>query len=66
MYAFHFYVCKPVVTLVGGMSFTFYKEGTHTVTVQVSVGNTVLQDKITVAVYGEVFEMTHLCITEVL
>ncbi|XP_024280687.1 VPS10 domain-containing receptor SorCS1-like [Oncorhynchus tshawytscha] len=42
---------EPVVTLVGGMSFTFYKEGTHTVTVQVSAGNTVLQDKITVAVY---------------
>uniref|UniRef100_A0A8C8EGP3 PKD domain-containing protein n=1 Tax=Oncorhynchus tshawytscha TaxID=74940 RepID=A0A8C8EGP3_ONCTS len=42
---------EPVMTLVGGMSFTFSKEGTHTVTVQVSVGNTVLQDKITVAVY---------------
>ncbi|KAK6293648.1 hypothetical protein J4Q44_G00359740 [Coregonus suidteri] len=42
---------EPVVTLVGGMSFTFYKEGTHTVTVQVSVGNAVLQDRITVAVY---------------
>ncbi|CAB1312673.1 unnamed protein product [Coregonus sp. 'balchen'] len=42
---------EPVMTLVRGMSFTFSKEGTHTVTVQVSVGNTFLQDKITVAVY---------------
>ncbi|XP_040905515.1 VPS10 domain-containing receptor SorCS1-like [Toxotes jaculatrix] len=42
---------EPVVTLDGAMSFTFSKEGSHSVTVQASVGNTVLQDQITVAVY---------------
>lgn len=42
---------EPVVTLEGGMSFTFSKEGSHTVTVQASVGNTVHQDQMTVAVY---------------
>ncbi|XP_030011391.1 VPS10 domain-containing receptor SorCS1-like [Sphaeramia orbicularis] len=42
---------EPVVTLDGGMSFTFSKEGSYTVTVQASVGNTVLQDQMTVAVY---------------
>eukprot|EP00064_Thunnus_orientalis_P007609 superscaffoldBa00000855_g7631 len=43
---------EPVVTLEGGMSFTFSKEGSHTVTVQASVGNTVHQDQMTVAVYA--------------
>uniref|UniRef100_A0A3Q3WH77 PKD domain-containing protein n=1 Tax=Mola mola TaxID=94237 RepID=A0A3Q3WH77_MOLML len=42
---------EPVVTLDGTMSFTLSKEGSHTVTVQASVGNTVLQDQMTVAVY---------------
>ncbi|KAM9848025.1 VPS10 domain-containing receptor SorCS1-like [Aulostomus maculatus] len=42
---------EPVVTLDGGMSFIFSKEGSHTVTVQASVGNTVHQDQMTVAVY---------------
>ncbi|KAF3841992.1 hypothetical protein F7725_023943 [Dissostichus mawsoni] len=42
---------EPVVTLDGSMSFTFSKEGSHTVTVQASVGNTVRQDQMTVAVY---------------
>ncbi|KAM7408582.1 hypothetical protein PAMA_002345 [Pampus argenteus] len=42
---------EPVVTLEGGMSFTFSKDGSHTVTVQASVGNTVHQDQMTVAVY---------------
>ncbi|XP_031697332.1 VPS10 domain-containing receptor SorCS1-like [Anarrhichthys ocellatus] len=42
---------EPVVTLDGAMSFTFSKEGSHTVTVQASVGNTVHQDQMTVAVY---------------
>lgn len=40
------------MTLDGTMSFTFSKEGSHTVTVQASLGNTVLQDQMTVAVYG--------------
>lgn len=40
------------MTLDGGMAFTFSKEGDHTVTVQASVGNSVLQDQMTVAVYG--------------
>ncbi|KAK5854139.1 hypothetical protein PBY51_015235 [Eleginops maclovinus] len=42
---------EPVVTLDGAMSFTFSKEGSHTVTVQASVGNTVRQDQMTVSVY---------------
>ncbi|XP_056251849.1 VPS10 domain-containing receptor SorCS1-like isoform X1 [Seriola aureovittata] len=42
---------EPVVTLDGAMSFTFSKEGSHSVTVQASVGNTVHQDQMTVAVY---------------
>uniref|UniRef100_A0AAQ4NPK0 Sortilin related VPS10 domain containing receptor 1 n=1 Tax=Gasterosteus aculeatus aculeatus TaxID=481459 RepID=A0AAQ4NPK0_GASAC len=42
---------EPVVTLDGTMSFTFSKEGRHTVTVQASVGNTVHQDQMTVTVY---------------
>ncbi|XP_045927245.1 VPS10 domain-containing receptor SorCS1-like isoform X1 [Micropterus dolomieu] len=42
---------EPVVTLDGAMSFTFFKEGSHTVAVQASVGNTVHQDQMTVAVY---------------
>lgn len=43
---------QPFVTLDGGTSFTFSKEGSHTVTVQASVGNSVLQDQMTIAVYG--------------
>uniref|UniRef100_A0A3B4FAF9 VPS10 domain-containing receptor SorCS1-like n=1 Tax=Pundamilia nyererei TaxID=303518 RepID=A0A3B4FAF9_9CICH len=42
---------EPVVTLSGAMPFTFSKEGTHTVTVQASVGNTVHQDQKRVSVY---------------
>uniref|UniRef100_A0A669F5G7 Sortilin related VPS10 domain containing receptor 1 n=1 Tax=Oreochromis niloticus TaxID=8128 RepID=A0A669F5G7_ORENI len=42
---------EPVVTLSGAMPFSFSKEGTHTVTVQASVGNTVHQDQKRVAVY---------------
>ncbi|XP_077469559.1 VPS10 domain-containing receptor SorCS1-like isoform X1 [Stigmatopora argus] len=41
----------PLASLDGGMSFTFSREGSHTVTVQASVGNTVHQDQMTVAVY---------------
>lgn len=44
---------QPVVTLDGAMSYTFSKEGRHSVTVQAAVGNTVHQDQMTVAVYGE-------------
>ncbi|XP_068614143.1 VPS10 domain-containing receptor SorCS1-like [Brachionichthys hirsutus] len=42
---------EPVVTLEGVISFTFSTEGRHKVTVQASVGNTVLQDQMTMAVY---------------
>uniref|UniRef100_A0A8D3DE41 PKD domain-containing protein n=1 Tax=Scophthalmus maximus TaxID=52904 RepID=A0A8D3DE41_SCOMX len=42
---------EPVVTLDGAISLTFPKEGSYTVTVQASVGNTVHQDRMTVAVY---------------
>ncbi|KAM6956509.1 VPS10 domain-containing receptor SorCS1-like [Aplochiton taeniatus] len=44
-------ISEPVVTLAGELSHTFSKEGPHTVTVQVSVGSTVLQDKRAVLVY---------------
>lgn len=49
------YVCasQPTVTLDSTMSLTFSKEGRYTVTVQAAVGNTVHQDQMTVAVYGE-------------
>ncbi|XP_037127080.1 VPS10 domain-containing receptor SorCS1-like isoform X1 [Syngnathus acus] len=42
---------EPLLSLDGGMSFTFTREGSHVVTVQASVGNTVHQDHMTVAVY---------------
>ncbi|XP_047459268.1 VPS10 domain-containing receptor SorCS1-like [Mugil cephalus] len=42
---------EPVVTLDGTMSFAFSKEGSHTVTVQASVGSTVHQDQMKMAVY---------------
>ncbi|XP_051936774.1 VPS10 domain-containing receptor SorCS1-like [Hippocampus zosterae] len=42
---------EPLLSLVGGTSFTFTREGSHMVTVQASVGNTVQQDHMTVAVY---------------
>ncbi|XP_015247277.1 PREDICTED: VPS10 domain-containing receptor SorCS1-like [Cyprinodon variegatus] len=42
---------EPFVTLDAAMSFTFSKEGSHTVTVQAVAGNTVHQDRIRVAVY---------------
>uniref|UniRef100_A0A665XCU3 Sortilin related VPS10 domain containing receptor 1 n=1 Tax=Echeneis naucrates TaxID=173247 RepID=A0A665XCU3_ECHNA len=42
---------EPIVTLDRVMSFTFTKEGSHSVTVQAAVGNTVHQDRTTVAVY---------------
>lgn len=35
------------------MACTFSREGVSTVTVQVSVGNTILQDRKTIAVHGE-------------
>ncbi|KAG9337956.1 hypothetical protein JZ751_027293 [Albula glossodonta] len=41
----------PLVTLEGSVSFTFPKEGTSTVTVQVSAGSTILQDKKAIAVH---------------
>uniref|UniRef100_A0A7N6FEK1 PKD domain-containing protein n=1 Tax=Anabas testudineus TaxID=64144 RepID=A0A7N6FEK1_ANATE len=42
---------EPIVTLDGAISFTFSKEGSHSVTVQASVGNTVHQDQMMVVVY---------------
>lgn len=55
-------VFKPVVTLDGTMSFSLSKEGSHTVTVQASVGNTVLQDQMTVAVYGELYPSSYISV----
>ena len=51
---------QPVVTLDGAMSSTFSKEGSHTVTVQAAVGNTVHQDQMTVAVYGKLTQTDSL------
>ncbi|MGH0129263.1 UNVERIFIED_CONTAM: hypothetical protein FKN15_051366 [Acipenser sinensis] len=42
---------EPVITLKASVSFTFMREGINTVTVQVSAGNEILQDKKTIAVH---------------
>nr|XP_015202888.1 PREDICTED: VPS10 domain-containing receptor SorCS1-like isoform X1 [Lepisosteus oculatus] len=42
---------EPVITLEGSVAFTFSKEGINTVTVQVSAGNSLLQDRKTIAVH---------------
>uniref|UniRef100_A0A8C4S1L2 Sortilin related VPS10 domain containing receptor 1 n=1 Tax=Erpetoichthys calabaricus TaxID=27687 RepID=A0A8C4S1L2_ERPCA len=42
---------EPIITLEGSISFTFSREGINTVTVQVSSGDTLLQDKKRVAVH---------------
>ncbi|EMP39771.1 VPS10 domain-containing receptor SorCS1 [Chelonia mydas] len=42
---------EPLVTLEGSITFTFSVEGMNTITVQVSAGNTILQDTKTIAVY---------------
>uniref|UniRef100_A0A667XEI7 Sortilin related VPS10 domain containing receptor 3 n=1 Tax=Myripristis murdjan TaxID=586833 RepID=A0A667XEI7_9TELE len=41
---------EPVITLDGSISYTFPSEGMHTITVQVSSANTILQDTKTIAV----------------
>ncbi|XP_016344647.1 VPS10 domain-containing receptor SorCS1-like, partial [Sinocyclocheilus anshuiensis] len=41
----------PVITLEGSVAFTFSREGISIVTVQVSAGNTILQDRKTIAVH---------------
>ncbi|XP_029918697.1 VPS10 domain-containing receptor SorCS1 [Myripristis murdjan] len=42
---------EPVITLEGSVACTFSREGINTVTVQVSAGNTILQDRKTIAVH---------------
>ncbi|XP_048104276.1 LOW QUALITY PROTEIN: VPS10 domain-containing receptor SorCS1 [Alosa alosa] len=42
---------EPVITLDGSVAFTFSREGVNVVTVQVSAGNVILQDKKTIAVH---------------
>ncbi|XP_039927556.1 VPS10 domain-containing receptor SorCS1-like isoform X3 [Hirundo rustica] len=42
---------EPLITLEGSITFTFSVEGMNTITVQVSAGNTILQDTKTIAVY---------------
>ncbi|XP_043911474.1 VPS10 domain-containing receptor SorCS1-like [Protopterus annectens] len=42
---------EPITTLEGSLSFSLTIEGTKTITVQVSAGNSVLQDKKSIAVY---------------
>uniref|UniRef100_A0A4W6BRS1 PKD domain-containing protein n=1 Tax=Lates calcarifer TaxID=8187 RepID=A0A4W6BRS1_LATCA len=42
---------EPVITLEGSIACTFSREGINTVTVQVSAGNTILQDRKTIAVH---------------
>uniref|UniRef100_A0A8C3QCZ2 Sortilin related VPS10 domain containing receptor 1 n=1 Tax=Geospiza parvula TaxID=87175 RepID=A0A8C3QCZ2_GEOPR len=42
---------QPLITLEGSITFTFSVEGMNTITVQVSAGNTILQDTKTIAVY---------------
>uniref|UniRef100_A0A7N6AGZ7 PKD domain-containing protein n=1 Tax=Anabas testudineus TaxID=64144 RepID=A0A7N6AGZ7_ANATE len=42
---------EPVITLEGSVACTFSREGINTVTVQVSAGNTILQDRKVIAVH---------------
>ncbi|XP_056265030.1 VPS10 domain-containing receptor SorCS1 [Pseudoliparis swirei] len=42
---------QPVITLEGSVACTFSREGISTVTVQVSAGNTILQDRKSIAVH---------------
>uniref|UniRef100_A0A672HBA8 VPS10 domain-containing receptor SorCS2 n=1 Tax=Salarias fasciatus TaxID=181472 RepID=A0A672HBA8_SALFA len=42
---------EPVITLEGSVACTFSREGINTVTVQVSAGNSILQDRKTIAVH---------------
>ncbi|XP_061883144.1 VPS10 domain-containing receptor SorCS1 isoform X2 [Entelurus aequoreus] len=42
---------EPIITLEGSVTYTFPQEGISTVTVQVSVGNTILQDRKTIFVH---------------
>ncbi|XP_053713691.1 VPS10 domain-containing receptor SorCS1 isoform X1 [Synchiropus splendidus] len=42
---------QPVITLEGSLACTFSREGINTVTVQVSAGNSILQDRKTIAVH---------------
>uniref|UniRef100_A0AAQ5YZ64 VPS10 domain-containing receptor SorCS2 n=1 Tax=Amphiprion ocellaris TaxID=80972 RepID=A0AAQ5YZ64_AMPOC len=42
---------EPVITLEGSVACTFSREGVSSVTVQVSAGNTILQDRKTIAVH---------------
>lgn len=51
---------QPVITLEGSLSCTFSREGISTVTVQVSAGNTILQDRKNIVVHGEPTLMFHL------
>uniref|UniRef100_A0A8C7Y4R7 Sortilin related VPS10 domain containing receptor 1 n=1 Tax=Oryzias sinensis TaxID=183150 RepID=A0A8C7Y4R7_9TELE len=44
---------EPIITLEGSVACTFSREGVNTVTVQVSAGNAILQDRKTIAVHGE-------------
>lgn len=44
---------QPIITLDGSISHTFTSEGMHTVAVQVSSANSILQDTKTIAVQGE-------------
>ncbi|KAA8594435.1 hypothetical protein FQN60_011570 [Etheostoma spectabile] len=45
------YLHQPVITLEGSVACTFSQEGTSTVTLQVSAGNTILQDRKSIAVH---------------
>ncbi|XP_017289384.1 VPS10 domain-containing receptor SorCS1 isoform X2 [Kryptolebias marmoratus] len=42
---------EPLITLEGSVACTFSREGINTITVQVSAGNSILQDRKTVAVH---------------
>uniref|UniRef100_A0A4W5RMV0 Sortilin related VPS10 domain containing receptor 1 n=1 Tax=Hucho hucho TaxID=62062 RepID=A0A4W5RMV0_9TELE len=42
---------EPIITLEGSVACTFSREGVNTVTVQVSAGNAILQDRKTIAVH---------------
>ncbi|CAH2322511.1 VPS10 domain-containing receptor 1 isoform X5 [Pelobates cultripes] len=44
---------EPLISLDGSISFTFAAEGMNSITVQVTAGNTILQDTKTIAVYEQ-------------
>lgn len=55
------YLLQPLITLESSISYVFTVEGMNTVTVQVSAGNTLIQDTKEIAVHGTlILSQSHL------